>query len=368
MKIVGGRVSLVESALTRPYRIAGGEWDRARLVIVELRSDEGSIGYGQASPAEEVTGETAERTALELDSHGLGGVLGASLASIVGDAEALKRRLPGPAARAALDMALWDLEAKRRGLALIDCFGRVHADLPTSVTVGLKDVVATLAEADEHYARGFRCLKIKIGEQVELDVERLEKLRERFGSSIALRADANQGYAPRDLARLLARQDRLDLECIEQPLPPSLDRALLDHPPQVRRLFFADESVHDEADLARLAALGSPFGGINVKLMKCGGPSAARRLAEAAHRAGLAILWGCMDESVLGISAALHTALSCAATAQLDLDGSLDLAQDPFTDGFAFVRDGERRDVMRTLASAGLGAEPAGGRPSAKVP
>lgn len=359
MKIVGGRARRFDSALTRPYRIAGGEWDRARLVIVEVHTDTGAIGYGQASPAEEVTGETAEQTAAELEPRAWQGLVGAEVSSIVGDVDGLRRLLPRPAARAALDMALWDLEAKRRGLPLIDCFGRVRADLPTSVTIGLKDVAATLAEADEYHARGFRCWKIKVGEHVELDLERLEKLRERFGASIGLRVDANQGYAPRDLARLVRRLDRLDLECIEQPLPPDLDGALLDHPPQVRRLFFADESVHDQADLARLVALGSPFGGINVKLMKCGGPSAARRLAQAAHRGRLAILWGCMDESVLGISAALHTALSCEATAQLDLDGSLDLLQDPFTDGFEFIRDGERRDVMRTLPAAGLGARPA---------
>jgi L-alanine-DL-glutamate epimerase-like enolase superfamily enzyme len=272
----------------------------------------------------------------------------------------------GPAARAALDMALHDLSAQRAGQPLVEQLGRAHRGLRTSVTIGVKSLAETLAEADEYRARGLSILKVKTGVDVELDLERLARLRERFGPSLGLRVDANQGYDLPALRRFVAATASLDIELIEQPLPPALDGELLAFPAEVRRRLIADESVLGEAYLARLSALGArsvrsrgaPFGGVNVKLMKCGGPTAALRLARAAERAGLALMWGCMDESVLGIAAALHTALASRATAYLDLDGSLDLAQDPYVGGFTL--EGDR---METLPRPGLGVSASTARP-----
>jgi L-alanine-DL-glutamate epimerase-like enolase superfamily enzyme len=355
--------------LARPYAIAGGAWDTAQLVFVALETDEGDTGYGLAAPAEEVTGEDAAAAAGALTSSELGwlldsevGVASPSSGSPVwaGDVAA---RVKGPAARAAVDMALWDLVGRRTGVKLVDVFGRVHGALPTSVTIGVKSVAATLEEAEEYVGRGLVCLKVKGGVDVDEDIERLARLRERFGARVTLRCDANMGYDTAALARLVARMQELALELVEQPLTPALDAALLEHEPWARARFVADESVHGVDDLERLAALGAPFGAVNIKLMKCGGPTPARALAAAAHRAGLGVMWGCMDESALGIAAALHTAYAAPATRWLDLDGSLDLARDPFVGGFTL--DGpasapfERRDYVQPLDRPGLGAEPA---------
>ena len=99
-----------------------------------------------------------------------------------------------------------------------------------------------------------------------------------------------------------------------------------------------------------MIAAGPMYGIVNVKLMKCGGIAEALRMAQIAERAGLSLMWGCMDESVLGIAAALHAAYACPATRYLDLDGSLDLAEDPFIGGF--LLDGDR---MQILKRPGLG-------------
>jgi L-alanine-DL-glutamate epimerase-like enolase superfamily enzyme len=353
LRVVAVHIRAVRSPLTRPYTIAGGSWDSVDLVLVELRTDNGLTGHGQASPAEEVTGETAVTAARELDPAALDWLIGRA-ATPLPLFDELCTRVHGPAARAALDMALHDLSAQHAGQPLALQLGRVHSGLRTSVTIGVKPLAETLAEADEYHARGFGCLKVKTGVDVEQDLERLVRLRERFGPSLVLRVDANQGHDVPALRRFVAASARLDIELIEQPLPPILDEELLTFPVEVRRKFIADESVHGEADLERLAALGTrhgaPFGGINVKLMKCGGPTAALRLARSAERAGLRLMWGCMDESVLGIAAALHTALASRATAYLDLDGSLDLAEDPYEGGFEL--EGDR---METLPRPGLG-------------
>ena len=351
MRVVETRARRVRIPLTRSYAVSGGSWDAVEMVVVELVADDGSRGHGQASPAEEVNGETVDVSAAALAPERLDWLRGRA----VDDAleHELEERVAAPAARAAIDMALLDLEAKSRGVALVERLGRVRRELETSITIGLKGVDETLDEAREYVGRGFRTLKVKTGVDVELDLERLARLRAEFGARVVLRADANQGYDGRALRRFCERAASLELELLEQPTPRGDEESWRALPEGVRRTLVADESVHDEADLERLASAGAPFGVVNVKLMKCGGVRAALRMARLARASGLTLMWGCMDESAVGIAAALHAALACEATRYLDLDGSLDLARDPFTGGFEL-----RGGVMRTLARPGLGVEP----------
>ncbi len=302
---------------------------------------------------EEVTGETIASVAAELTPKGLEWLFGLEIAGFGAALTELQTRVTGPAARAAVDMALFDLGGKHQRRPLVEVLRRSHSLLSTSITIGLKGVEEALADSEEYVARGFQLLKVKIGESVELDLERLAKLRERHGAAIALRADANQGYDLRALSRLCERMEALDIELLEQPTKPELDAELMAFPKSVRDRFVADESVHDEHGLRRLQQLGHPCGAINIKLMTTGGLHGALRLARLAERAGLRLMWGCMDESVLGIAAALHGALASAATAYRDLDGSFDLAEDPFSGGFWLAGD-----RMSTLAAPGLGVAP----------
>jgi L-alanine-DL-glutamate epimerase-like enolase superfamily enzyme len=112
----------------------------------------------------------------------------------------------------------------------------------------------------------------------------------------------------------------------------------------------ADESLKDAQAAMRLAGPDPLFGIFNIKLMKCGGILAAREIAAIAQPAGIRLFWGCNDESVVSISAALHAAYACPHTSFLDLDGSFDLAEDPFCGGFE-VRDG----MMQLVDGIGLG-------------
>ena len=124
-------------------------------------------------------------------------------------------------------------------------------------------------------------------------------------------------------------------------------------PQPVRRRIAADETLLNEGDALDLVAPPLACGIFNIKLMKCGGIDSALRIADIAEFAGVELMWGCMDESSVSISAALHAALSSPATRYLDLDGSLDLSRDVVSGGFA-LEDG----VMRTLDAPGLGLTP----------
>lgn len=340
----------VHVPLTQSYEIASLVTDSVDIGYVRLRSDDGLEGWGSASPAEEVTGESVAACERAL-ARGAERLKGRDPRETAALAAALAEELcAAPAARAALDMACHDLAAKHAGLPLVDLLGRVHARLPTSVTLGIQSLEATLAGASEYVARGFRCLKVKIGRDLDADVERLTRLREAVGPSLALRVDANQGYDAEQTRRFFAATEALDLELVEQPLPASEDRALLSLPASLRRRIAVDESLLGPADAERLAGPAPAVGTFVVKLMKCGGPTPALRIAATAAAAGVELMWGCNDESVVSIAAALHTAYASRATRYLDLDGSFDLARDLARGGFRVV-DG----CLETSPRPGLG-------------
>ena len=114
----------------------------------------------------------------------------------------------------------------------------------------------------------------------------------------------------------------------------------------------ADERLYNAQDALNLATYPRAFAHYNIKLMKCGGIIEALRIADIANIAGINLMWGCMDESIVSISAALHCALSCPATKWLDLDGSFDLASDLVKGGF-LLKDG----YLSTNDKPGLGVE-----------
>ncbi len=356
MRIVAASSDFEEFALTRPYAIALQEvTSSVGNVIVRIEAGSAGTGWGAASPAEHVTGETIDACRAALSNENLAWLAGRDVRTLPALCREARTRIgDAPAALAAVDMALHDLLARGLGIPLVEMLGRAHHELPTSITIGIKSVSETLAEADEYLGRGFRVLKVKTGNSLEEDLDRLSRLRERCGTGVTIRADANQGYTREETSRFFERSAGLEIEFIEQPVPreelPTL-RATLSAGDLAR--VAADESLHAEADALALAGPEPACGIFNIKLMKCGGLRPAGRIAAIAETAGVALMWGCMDESRVSIAAALHAAFASPATRYLDLDGSLDLARDVVGGGFTLV---EGR--MRTTGAPGLGILP----------
>jgi L-alanine-DL-glutamate epimerase-like enolase superfamily enzyme len=350
--------SLERFPLTRSYAIAGQPpVTDVENVVVRVETEDGSFGLGAGSPGEHVTGETFEACRGALSPANLDWLRGRDLRTLPALCREAQDWFPRtPAARAAVDIALHDAAAKRAGLPLADLLGRAHEALPTSITIGIKPLSETLAEADEYLGRGFRILKLKIGDAIEEDLERLAKLRERVGARAVIRVDANVGYSIQETARFFERAAAWDVEFVEQPVRREAFAQIRILPLPWRARIAADESLIDERDAYALAGpAGDPACGIfNIKLMKCGGVRSALRIATIAETAGVALMWGCMDESRISIAAALHAAFASPATRYLDLDGSLDLARDVVAGGFT-LEDG----VLRTMDAPGLGVSPA---------
>lgn len=349
MKLTSCRVFQEHIPLTQPFTISYHTTEAITLHFVEWQTDTGHHGWGSASPGPRVTGETDEVCNAALQA--MSAFQGEDVRHLPRLLRQLETEFPkAPAARAAADMAFHDLLARRLDLPLTDMLGRCHAALPTSVTLGLRSLEETLAEAKEKVAQGFSVLKVKLGQNSEADLELLRRLREELPQDILLRVDPNQGYDLQALRTMLTKFDELRLEFVEQPMPVSQTEELRSLPAAERQYLVLDESLQSPGDALRYGFQDPLCGGFNIKLMKCGGLGPARQIANLSEQTGRTLMWGCNDESRLSLAAALHQALACPTTRYLDLDGDLDLVRDPAQGGYTI-----EKGIMIPLDQPGLG-------------
>ena len=346
MKIKSVKIWSEDLKLTRPYTISYETIDSVENVFVHIQLEDGTWGIGAGSPAEFVTGENILSCVNALENHSEELLIDKNINSIDEICESINNRLSStPAARAALDIALFDAHSKFHNISLIDFFGKCHNGLFTSVTMGIKSIKESADEAKEYVSNGFRFLKIKTGSDVDHDIELIHKVRETVGNSISIRVDANQGYSIEDLNKFVNKTREKNIELIEQPFLRDHDSNMHKIPESVSDICAADESLHDPEDAIRLTNNKKFFGIFNIKLMKCGGLYPARKIAHIANQNNIDLMWGCMDESIVSISAALHIALSSTKTKYLDLDGSFDLARDIVSGGF-MLKEGKLIPTM----------------------
>ncbi len=353
MKIKDIRVRKENLELTRPYTIAYKTVDAVENVIVEIHTDTGHTGWGAANPSKQVVGTSVSDTFTMLSGNAADFLLGRDVRTCMGLCEELRTRFPrNPGVCNALDLALHDLFGQYLGLPLVQVFGQRHESLPTSITIGIKSVAESLEETEEYLGRGFTHLKIKLGASVDQDLEVVARIREKAGPDVTIRIDANQGYTASQLAQFCSAADTYHIELIEQPLPAGAVEEMRALPDAIKALVAADESLVSASDALRLAGGIAACGIFNIKLMKCGGIYQARRIASIAQAAGIELMWGCNDESIISITGALHAALAAPNTRYLDLDGSLDLARDVVSGGFE-IKNGR----MYLTGGPGLGLE-----------
>ena len=340
-------------ANTKPYTIAFKTVDQVRNAFVEITLENGLTGIGSGNPSEYVVGESLDQCIRALDESNLEFLIGRDIREVQQLLFEVNAKLPdNPSARAALDIALHDVFTKYLQVPLVKYLGQKMHALPTSNTIGIKNVEETLKEAADYIQRGFKVLKVKLGKHLPEDIERLVKLRERFGYDIVIRIDANQGYNLKETIDFFYQAQDLRIELIEQPLPAKAVNDMKGLPVEIKNIIAADESLITPKDALELVNFSIAAKIFNIKLMKCGGVSQALKIADIAQLANVDLFWGCNDESVVSITAALHAAYACANTKYIDLDGSLDLGKDEVSGGF-ILRDG----FMYCSDKPGLGVE-----------
>lgn len=324
--------------LREPFAVAYATVDTSDTVLVRLTTEDGTEGWGEATPDEHVTGETYATALAALRDVLAPAVVGADverLDALVGESD---RVAPAtPAARAAVDIAAHDAAAQRVGLPLHRFLARrigVPAGkdhLQISRVVSMLDPERMAAAASRHVAAGFSTVKLKVGEpeRWELDVDRVAAVRAAVGPAVGIKVDANQGWRVPDVAvaALEAMAASRPLY-VEQPV----DRRDMEGLAEVRRrvpevAIMADEAVCDERDVARLVELGAADL-VNLKLMKTGGLHHAIRADAIAAAAGVGTQIGTMVESSVASAAGLHLAMALANVGTVEMGGPLMIADD----------------------------------------
>ncbi|MDH4057437.1 MAG: dipeptide epimerase [Cyclobacteriaceae bacterium] len=353
MKIKDIKIWNADLGNTKPYTIAFKTVDQVRNAFVELTLANGVTGIGSGNPSEYVVGESLNQTLEVLQEKNVEFLIGRDIREMRQLNFELWQKFPkNPAVRAAVDIALHDAFTKFLGIPLVKYLGQKIKSMPTSNTIGIKNVTETLKETEDYLKQGFKAIKVKLGKDLAEDIERMIKMREKFGYDYAIRIDANQGYTSEQTVEFYNKTKHLNIELIEQPLPAKAIKEMKSLPDDIRKVIAADESLISAKDALELVKPPCASGIFNIKLMKCGGISQGLKIADIALQEGVDLFWGCNDESIVSITAALHAAFACSNTKYIDLDGSLDLGKDEVTGGF-ILKDG----IMYCSDKPGLGVE-----------
>lgn len=185
--------------------------------------------------------------------------------------------------------------------------------------------------------RGYDTLKVKVGVNPQLDVERLTAIRNAIGSRAKLRIDTNQAWKPQEAVRILNKMQEqgLDIELVEQPVIAHDIEGLKYVTERSYVPVLADESVFSPLDAMKIIQTGAADL-INIKLMKCGGITPALKIADAASIMGVECMLGCMLEAKVSVNAAVHVACARSIITKIDLDGPVLCSEDPIIGGSVF--------------------------------
>jgi muconate/chloromuconate cycloisomerase len=345
------RVIRADIPLRRPHRMSFTRLEAVNFVFVRVETTAGLVGWGEAACLGGPTWseESAESVAATIERYLAPALRGQDAARLEALRLEMARRVQGnPFARAALEMALWDLNGRALGVPVHRLLGgRVRDRVPLSWSLAVEDPEAEVAEARGLVARGHRIFKVKAGAHpVAEDVARVRRIREAVGPDVALRVDANQGWDVPTALRAIRAMEPYGLDFVEQPVPRWDLAGLAEVGRRVDVPIMADESCaspHDALALARLGGVAI----FALKVTKSAGLAGAMAVAAIAGAAGLGAYVGCMIETSLGTAAYLHLALAAApVTWGCELFGPLllrgDVTREPvrYADGAILALDG----------------------------
>ncbi|KIP86370.1 L-alanine-DL-glutamate epimerase [Stenotrophomonas maltophilia] len=339
MKITDIELGMLRVPLKTPFKTALRTVDTVEDVVVMVRTDTGHIGYGEAAATAVITGDT-HGSIIEAIRHfikpRLVGQDVANLNRLCGLVQSSMER--NSSAKAAVEIALYDLWAQLHGAPLYQMLGGGDPVITTDITISVDYIDKMVADSLSALDRGFESLKIKVGKDIGLDIERVKAIHAAVEGRALLRLDANQGWTAKQAVHAMRALEEAGvvLELLEQPVKAADIAGLKYVTDRVNTPVMADESVFNPSqviDLIQQRAADI----VNIKLMKTGGLSNAIRIADIAAIHGVPCMIGCMIESSISVAAAVHLAVAKSdVITKVDLDGPSLGQFDPVSGGVTF--------------------------------
>lgn len=338
MKITKVRLGMISVPLRVPFKTALRSVSSVEDVVVEIHTDTGEVGYGEAPPTGVITGDTTGAIIGAIQDHIAKTIVGRD----VDDFENLLMAvnsciLKNTSAKAAVDMALWDLYGQLYKVPVYKLMGGSRKSIVTDITISVNDPEEMAKDAMDAIARGYDCLKVKVGKEPQKDIARLSAIRQAVPKSTLIRIDANQGWTPKEAVRILngMQEQGLDIEFVEQPVKGHDFDGLKYVTERSYVPVLADESVFSPEDALKIMQMRAADM-VNIKLMKCGGLYNALKIASAAEVYGVECMIGCMLEAKISVNAAVHLACAKQIITKIDLDGPVLCSEDPIIGGAVF--------------------------------
>lgn len=338
MKITDIRIGLISVPLKTPFKTALRTVNSVEDVIVEICTDTGNIGFGEAPPTGVITGDTTGAIIGAIKDHISKTVIGMDIENF----EEIMLRLDkcvvkNTSAKAAVDIALYDLYGQLYKAPLYKLLGGYRKEIITDITISVNEPEEMVKDSLDAIKRGYETLKIKVGKDSIKDIERMKAIREAIGYDVKLRIDANQGWRPKEAVKVLKQMEDagLNIEFVEQPVAAHDIDGLKFVTDNVSIPVLADESVFSPEDALKiLQSRAADF--VNIKLMKTGGLHNALKICSMAEIYGVECMIGCMLEAKVSVTAAVHLAAAKSIITKIDLDGPVLCSEDPVDGGAIF--------------------------------
>ncbi|MGE7839879.1 dipeptide epimerase [Lysinibacillus sp. NPDC093712] len=341
MKIKNIVVRKVEAPLIVPFKTALRTVHSIQNIAVYVHSEDGQIGIGEAAPTAVITGETIGSITHAIEHYIKPAILGMDIEEMASIMERLDKSIYlNTSAKAAVDMALYDLHAQYYKSPLYKLLGGYRKELITDITISVNNTEEMIKDSLAAVERGFQILKIKVGKDPTTDAKRVLAIRDAVGHAITLRVDANQGWTPKQAVRIINALEDADanIELVEQPVHYDDLVGMQYVTANTITNILADESVFTAKDaLTIIERRAADL--INIKLMKTGGIFQAQKICNIAEANGIPCMIGCMLETKISVSAAAHFAASQKNITMVDLDGPSLCVKDPIAGGPIFNND-----------------------------
>lgn len=341
MKIQDLRFKEVGIPLKKPFKTALREVTLLETNIVEIIADTGEIGYGEASPTAVITGDIKGSMQEAIEGYIFPQIKGRDIEDFEDIMLTINKALyKNSSAKAAVDMAVYDLFGQHFKIPLYKLFGNARHEFESDITISVKEPEKMAEDAVEYVAAGYDTLKLKVGIGSDIDIKRVKAIREAVGPDIRIRLDANQGWKAKEAVRVIRKMEDmgLDIELVEQPVPYYDFDGLKFVTDNVETLIMADEALFSPHDAVTLLS-NRCVDILNIKLMKAGGLYNAQKIISIAEACNVECMIGSMMESKVGITAAAHLAGGKSNITRADLDASSLLAEDPIIGGVEFDKN-----------------------------